>query len=401
MKTTFQAICYKYRPLKNNEFPIKLRITQNRKFKYIDLDVSTKLEDWDFIRNKPKPTSPDCDLIEHIINQTINKYRGKIIEAKARGIDLTLTSLIEDSGRPHKAKTVAETFHDYITLLRKQKRYGYATSIELVLHSLVKFNKHLNIYFSDIDIAWLKRYELWLRENNLAENTIGIRFRTLRVIYNYAVENGDVQAELYPFKKYKVSKLHQETAKRSICKDDMLKIINYQNDNCIEYRKFAIDVFTFSYLMGGINFKDIAYLTQEHIIGSQLVYRRIKTKKLIKLPLHPIAQSIICKYSSENSPYLFPILTGIHTTYQQQANRIHKVITKVNRELKLIGLELNLPITLTTYVARHSYATILKRSGVNTAIISEALGHSSEKVTQIYLDSFENDQIDEAMKNLL
>lgn len=104
MKTTFQAICYKYRPLKNNEFPIKLRITQNRKFKYIDLDVSTKLEDWDFIRNKPKPTSPDCDLIEHIINQTINKYRGKIIEAKARGIDLTLTSLIEDSGRPHKAK---------------------------------------------------------------------------------------------------------------------------------------------------------------------------------------------------------------------------------------------------------------------------------------------------------
>ena len=131
------------------------------------------------------------------------------------------------------------------------------------------------------------------------------------------------------------------------------------------------------------------------------MYRRIKTKKLIKLPLHPIAQSIICKYSSENSPYLFPILTGIHTTYQQQANRIHKVITKVNRELKLIGLELNLPITLTTYVARHSYATILKRSGVNTAIISEALGHSSEKVTQIYLDSFENDQIDEAMKHLL
>ena len=90
-----------------------------------------------------------------------------------------------------------------------------------------------------------------------------------------------------------------------------------------------------------------------------------------------------------------------HKTEQQRRNRLHKVITKVNDALKEIGKELGIPIDLTTYVARHSYATVLKRSGVSTAIISESLGHNSEKVTQIYLDSFENSQIDEAMKNLL
>ncbi|MFZ6038007.1 MAG: tyrosine-type recombinase/integrase [Bacteroidota bacterium] len=74
---------------------------------------------------------------------------------------------------------------------------------------------------------------------------------------------------------------------------------------------------------------------------------------------------------------------------------------KTNKDLKEIGKSLKLPLTLTTYVARHSFATVLKRSGVSTSIISESLGHSSEKVTQYYLDNFENDQLKESMKHLL
>ena len=80
---------------------------------------------------------------------------------------------------------------------------------------------------------------------------------------------------------------------------------------------------------------------------------------------------------------------------------MHKVITKVNKRLKEIGEALNLPIPLTTYVARHSQATVMKKAGVSTAVIREIMGHSSERVTQIYLDSFDNEQINNAMKNLL
>ena len=86
---------------------------------------------------------------------------------------------------------------------------------------------------------------------------------------------------------------------------------------------------------------------------------------------------------------------------QQQYGRVQRTNKRINRYLKLIGEHLHLPIPLTTYVARHSFATVLKRSGVSTSIISESLGHSSEKITQIYLDSFENSQIDEAMQHLL
>ena len=119
----------------------------------------------------------------------------------------------------------------------------------------------------------------------------------------------------------------------------------------------------------------------------------------------PQALQIIQKYSTpehDEQDYIFPILDRkIHKTAQQQHNRIHKVLAKVNSRLKELGQMAGIQTPLTTYVARHTYATVLKRSGVNIAIISESLGHSDLSTTQIYLDSFENDQIDEAMKNLL
>ena len=157
----------------------------------------------------------------------------------------------------------------------------------------------------------------------------------------------------------------------------------------------------FSYLNAGINFIDIAKLKCSNIVESQLIYNREKTKKLINVPLQQKAMEIIAKYKNDKSPYLFPILTSFHKTEIQIANRLHKVLAKINKHLKEIGEKLNLPIPLTTYVARHSYATVLKRAGVSTSIISESLGHSSEKITQVYLDSFENAQINNAMKNLL
>ena len=147
--------------------------------------------------------------------------------------------------------------------------------------------------------------------------------------------------------------------------------------------------------MGGINFVDIAYLKTDNIVDGRLIYIRRKTHKLIRLPLQSKAQEIIERYRQDGALFLFPILSAFHKTEQQQRNRVHKVISKVNERLKEVGEE------LATYVSRHSFATVLKREGVSTSIICESLGHSSEKTTQIYLDSFENSQIDEAMRHLL
>lgn len=399
MNATIEVVCYKSKVLANNESPLMLRITKDRKRKYSSIGLSLNPVYWDFEKNKPRRNCPNRLYIERLIADKIEAYRTKMIELQAENKEFTATTLHEQMFDRNSKPTVDEVFQTQIKNLKQTGRMGYALSHQEVYNSLIKFNKHLNIYFSDIDTIWLKRYETWLREQNFSENTIGRRFRTLRTVYNIAIEEKYVKAEHYPFKSYKVSKLHQTTAKRAINKADIMRIIEYHSTDF--YTQFAVDLFTFSYFTGGINFVDIAYLKSDNIVDGRLIYTRRKTHKLIKLPLQSKAQEIIKRYQQNDTHFLFPILSEFHKSLQQQSNRVHKVISKVNERLKVVGKELGIPINLTTYVARHSFATVLKREGVSTSIICESLGHSSEKITQIYLDSFENSQIDEAMKNLL
>lgn len=399
--TTVNVICYKYKPLKNKELPLKIKVSKDRKTRYINLGISVKQEHWDFEKNRPKAECPNKEFIEKLISNKISEVKSKIVELKSENKDFSATTLIKKVTKPATPITVDDLFKQHMSCLKEEQRTGYRFSIQQTYNSLLKFNKHLDIYFSEIDVSWLKGYERWLRKQGRAGNTIAIRFRNLRVVFNLAIEMEVVKPECYPFKKYKIAKLHQDTTKRALTKEDVQSVINYSTTRRDIYTRLAVNLFTFSYFMGGINFVDMAYLTRSNIINNRLIYKRKKTSKFINLPLQERALLIFKEYKDADNPYLFPILSSFHKTEQQKLNRLHKVITKVNKALKAIGEELNLPIKLTTYVARHSYATVLKRSGVPTSIISESLGHSSEKVTQIYLDGFENKQIDEAMKNLL
>ena len=397
MATTINVLCYKYKTLSNGEHPIMVRICKDGKKKYVSIGISVKAKHWNFDKNEPKPNCPNREHICLLIASKKAEYEKEAIKLKSEGRDYTADGLHEKIQSPTITRTVADIFNEYIEHLRQEKRTGYMKSVLQVYNSLVKYNGHLNIYFDEIDFRWLREYEIWLKGEGLAVNTIGIRFRTLRAIYNYALTNDWVKAENYPFKKYKVSKLSEETVKRALSKKDINRILRYHCNG--GYDQLAVDIFAFTYYVGGINFADIANLTHSHIINGRLVYKRQKTGKLIRIPLPPQAIELINKYKGRT--YLFPIYNELHHTEQAKSNRLHKVITKVNNHLKLIGEDLKLPITLTTYVARHSQATVMKKAGVSTALISQIMGHSSERVTQIYLDSFDNEQIDNAMKNLL
>ena len=402
MKATVNVLCYRSKILSNGEHPLMICVCKDGKRKYISLGVSVNPKYWDFEKNKPKRSCPNKEQIIKIINEQERRYSDQILEFSTNQREYSPTTLIEATTPIQKSKTVKDSFNEYIVQLKQEGRLGYALSVQQVYNSLYKYKGHLDIYFSEIDVNWLKAYELWLRCCcKLADNTIGIRFRTLRAVYNLALADGFVKADLYPFKKYKVSKLHKETAKRAITKEQVKQVIEYDVSKARFYKRLAVDMFAFSYLMGGINFSDMAFLTDKNIEGERLVYIRQKTKKLIMLPLQEKAMEIMSRYRSPQRKYIFPILDNRERTLRQIRNRIYDVLDNVNEYLADIGKELGIELKISSYVARHSYATVLKRSGVSTSVISESLGHSSERVTQIYLDSFENKQLDAAMKNLL
>ena len=400
MNGTIKVLCYKSKTLSNGEHPLMLCVCKDNKRKYQSLGISVNAEHWDFKSNQPNDKCPNRERIIILINEKVNEIQRIALDKKIAGRDFSASTLIE-SVKPSATskKTVGDYYITYIDNLKKENRIRYAGMYEISYNSFIKFNKHLDIPFSDVDVGWLKRYEAWGKGQNLSVSTISTRIRHLRAVFNLALLEHAIKSDCYPFHIYKVSKLNKATAKRALSKDDIHRIMEYEGKSQME--RLAIDIFTFSYLCAGINFIDMAKLKHSNIQDNQLVYNREKTKKLIIVPLQERAMQIVAKYNNGKTAFVFPILSNFHRSEVQIANRLHKVLAKINRHLKEIGEKLNLPIPLTTYVARHSFATVLKRAGVSTSIISESLGHSSERITRVYLDSFDKEQINDALKSLL
>lgn len=404
MNATISVVCYQSKTLKNGEHPLMLRICKDNKKKYQSLGISVNPKYWDFVKNKPKPNCPNREQILKIILDKQAKLQSSILEYNAEDKSYTGATLLNAEKNKFQQKTVKAFYMELLEQYKNENKCGNRLIYKGSLNSLTTFTRNrLDIPFSVIDVDWLTKYEKWLKSKNNRETTISLLFRTLRSAYNKAIDAKCARRSDYPFDEYKINKFDTSTHKRAIAKTEVVKFMKDAPDlGKRHYVQLSKDIFIFSYLCGGINFTDIANLTTANIVNGRLEYVRQKTHKKIKIGIPSEAMKIIEKYTSESKGYLFPILDkNIHKTPLQKQNRIHKILAKVNKNLKLLAAELGIEDTVTTYVARHSFATILKKSGVNIAIISEALGHSDLATTQIYLDSFDNEQIDAAMKNLL
>ena len=403
MNATISVVCYKSKTLSNGEYPLMLRICKDGKKKYQSLGISVLPRYWDFTRNKPKPNCPNKEYIQKIILDKQTELQQRMLEFNSEQKEYTTTTLLNDENKRFELKTVCQFYQELIEQCKSNDKCGNRLIYKGSYNSLKVFTKNqLDIPFSTIDVSWLNKYEKWLRSKGNKETTMSLMFRTLRSAYNKAIKAKCARKSDYPFDEYKINKFDTKTQKRAIAKTEVLKFTKeVDNIGKRQYVQLSKDIFIFSYLCGGINFTDIANLTKTNITG-RIHYIRQKTGKLIKLGISEEAMQIIKKYESESKGYLFPILNAnIHKTPLQKQNRIHKMLGKINKNLKLIAAQLNVDANMTTYVARHSFASVLKKSGVSIALISEALGHSDLSTTQVYLDSFDNAQIDAAMQNLL
>ena len=204
MSETIRVLCYKSKTLRNGEHPLMLCVCKDRKRKFQSLGISIKAEHWNFKKNQLKETCPNYERIQLIIDSEIGKIKRKVLENRIEGKDYTATTLLDKSDK-RPLKTVGEHYLQYIENLKSENRVRYAGMYQVSYQSFIKFNKHLNIPFSDIDITWLKRYERWMKSQNFAINTIGTRLRHLRTIFNEAITLKLISPDIYPFRAYKVS----------------------------------------------------------------------------------------------------------------------------------------------------------------------------------------------------
>lgn len=318
-------------------------------------------------------------------------------------------------------------FNELIGQFERVGKIGNKKVYTDVRNNLLRFvGKSKDVPFDAVTVKFCNDWENKMRGEGLAEITLSVKFRTLRAVLNKAIANGYAKPTSYPFarntaetNKYQIGKFNLTTTKRAISKTDVHLIAAYQPAPYIgpyanlrdktDRLLLAKDLFLFSYYCGGINFVDMAALRWKNVGKDlddkpRLAYTRQKTDGKFSLRLMPVILAILERYKADEvhpNSYVFPILNAaLHKTPSQIHNRCSKVIGKVNTDLKTIGAAVGIATSLTTYVARHSFATALKRSGVTTAVISEAMGHSDERTTQIYLSEFETDLVDAAFENL-
>ena len=405
MNAKITVTCYRSKILSNGEAPLMVKITKNGKRSLKTLGISLNPKYWDFERDKPKSNCPNRTYVVSIITNALQKYQAIQLDMEAKSEDYTASEILADTATKTKLVTVEDFLTSHIQQLRDNGKVGNSYAYLNLRTTLQNYyGKKLNFLFNAIDVSFCNKFESWMRKNKFEETTMHYYFRTLRATYNKAIESQCANREKTPFVEYKLSRFNTKTKKRALSKDNVKKILEMNSSAMTEKARLAHDVFSFSYYCGGISLVDVANLSLTNIIDGRLIYERQKTHGMINLVMLDEAKTIIARYSShqKKAGYLFPILDNrVHITPMQKHNRIRKLCRQINSELHIIAANLGIKEDVTTYVARHSFATVLKKSGVNIGIISQALGHQDIKTTQIYLSKFDDEQVDSAMQNLL
>ncbi|GAB2542796.1 site-specific integrase [Spirosoma aerophilum] len=431
-KATVNIVYYTHKTLSDGSHPFLVRITKDRKNRWISTGISIHPEFWNKEKNTFRKNVPEKKRTE--LEVALRNWKDRYTDA---------AETLAGDDEVHDVKSVAEKvsserlstrkfklltyFDEIISQFDKAGNIGNRRVYRDVQNSLRRFlGKDEDVSFEAVTVKFCNEWETKMRSEGVTEVTLSLRFRTLRAILNKAIANGYSKATSYPFarnssekNKFQIGKFDTKTSKRAVSKADIRKIDAYQPSkeegkyatlrNTQERLQVAKDIFLFSYYCGGINFVDIAALKWSNIGKDldnkpRLSYIRQKTGGKFTLLLITQSLAILERYRPQellNTSYIFPILNStLHKTPAQKHNRCSKIMGQVNVDLKTIGIAVGIETPLTTYVARHSFATALKRSGVTTGVISEAMGHRDERTTQIYLSEFETDLVDAAFENL-
>lgn len=252
-----------------------------------------------------------------------------------------------------------------------------------------------NIPLDSITVDWLRKFEKHLLlERNYT--TVGMYMRALKAIINDSITAGALKQSQYPFGRGKYEIPEGVGRKKALNLEQIAQIVKY-SDGSEATEKYR-DLWFFSYLCNGINIADLIMLKYKNIEEGEIFFirkktiRRSKSRKEIRASITPEMESIIKKWGNPKSPdnYIFPFLKGDEDA-EQQVKVTSDIIRRINRRMNTIGEVLKIG-KISTYTARHSFATVLKRSGTNLSFISESLGHANLKTTESYLASFEKEE---------
>lgn len=395
----FKIILNDKRQKEDNIYPVAIRVTFNRNNTTFNTGIRLKPEQWDLKSLCVKHSHPNAQAYNKTITDFYSKVQNiafQLIHEQEFSFQTLKERLTETT--PLQKKVSKAYFIDFANQLVEDmlsiNQTGNAIVYRTAINRFMGYVANPKLKFSDIDYKLLEGFKHKLTKEKVKVNSVSNYFRTLRAIYNKAIKAKVIDRGSYPF--LDISIKTERTTKRAITVDDLTALA--QVDLKPKSRKWhARNFFFLSFALIGASFTDLAYLTSQNIRKGRLTYRRRKTGKELSIKLQPLTEKLLAYYTGSNAKYLLPV---VQTNVDEDSIRAKALITQwiktTNKWLRSIVEDCKLDCDVTTYVARHSWATTAKRLGFSVEIIAEAMGHEhGNRITNIYLDSFDQGLIDE------
>ena len=376
-------------------------IIHQRKLRWISTDYHVYPEEWNarkssVIVSNSNNRQAHLQLIQSQIDWEMKQMQCIIHDKEMDGVSYSVDDLANEIQQLPTSQSVFTFFRKQIAKKEQMQCVGTKNNYTNAVNRFVEFRNQKDLTFSQMTADMMEMYQAWLWNRGVGQNTVSFYLRTLRTLHHKAVEAGQATSnDIFAH----VQTANVRTAKRAISVNDIRKIEKLDLPRGSSLDK-ARDMFLFSFYLRGMAFVDMAFLKKSDLKCGLVSYNRRKTHQNLNIEWIKPMQAIIDKYAEQtkDSPYMLPILTGKETSPYTQ---YRKVEYNTNYNLKKIGKMIGLKIPLTTYVARHTWASIALHMNIPIATISEGMGHNSYKTTQIYLESIDVATINEANKRII
>ena len=388
----------KFRPSSviTKEGTLYYQITHNRVVKQINTGYKLYPTEWSSFASKiVVPPNAEESRYHYLLalQNSLKKETARLAEIIVRLNRTNSTYTADRIVELYNLRSDDDSFllftRNLIVQLKQIGKVRTAETYTCALNSFIRFQGETDLLWEAVDSNLMMEYEVYLKAEGVCPNTSSYYMRGLRAIYNRAVEK-ELTIQRYPFKHVYTG--IDKTVKRAVSVKVIRQIrnLNLEHNPMLDY---ARDIFMFSFYTRGMSFVDMAYLKKKDLHNGILSYRRQKTNQQLFIKWEKPMQEIIDKYDTTGTPYLLPIIKDVGKDERRQYKNASHL---VNCKLKKIGMQLGLTIPLTTYVARHGWASIAKSKNIPISTISEAMGHDSENTTRIYLASLNTSVIDKA-----
>ncbi len=376
-------------------------LIHQRNLRWISTDYHVFPEEWNekkssVIISNHSNRQAYLQLIQSKIDWEMKQMQRIVHDREMVGIPYSIDDLAKEIQQLPPSQSVFTFFRQQIAKKEQMLCIGTKNNYVSAANRFMEFRNHEDLAFSQMTSDMMEMYQAWLWNRDVGQNTVAFYLRTLRTLYNKAVEAGQAPSnDIFSH----IQTANVRTGKRAISVKDIRKIEKLDLSRGSSLDK-ARDLFLLSFYLRGMAFVDMAFLKKSDLKCGMISYNRRKTHQNLNIEWMKPMQAIVDKYAEQtkDSLYLLPILTGKETSLY---TAYRKAEHNTNYNLKKIGERIGLKIPLTTYVARHTWASIALHMNIPIATISEGMGHNSFKTTQIYLQSLDMATINEANERII